>query len=86
MRIARRERSLCKVLILAVDFNEEKEISDIDGCDIRIGDDIGIVVTSVRGNKVRIGIIAPKVIPVHRKKVYEAIQREKGEKAKLTSE
>lgn len=40
---------------------------------IRIGDDIEIVVIDIRGNKVRLGIKAPKSIPVHRQEVYEAI-------------
>jgi carbon storage regulator len=45
-----------------------------------IGQDVEVVVTDIRGNKVRLGISAPKNIPVHRKEVYEAIKKEKLEK------
>ena len=45
---------------------------------IVINDDVTIVVVEIRGDKVRLGIQAPQSIPVHRKEVYEAIQR-KGE-------
>ena len=44
---------------------------------IVIGDDVEITIVDVRGDKVRLGITAPKNIPVHRREVYEAIQREK---------
>lgn len=47
---------------------------------IMIGDDVEIVIVDVRGDKVRLGINAPKSIPVHRREVYDAIQREKKEK------
>ena len=47
---------------------------------IMIGDDVEITIVDVRGDKVRLGITAPKSIPVHRREVYEAIQREKAEK------
>jgi carbon storage regulator len=47
---------------------------------IIIGDDVEIVIVDVRGDKVRLGITAPKNISVHRREVYEAIQREKKEK------
>ena len=49
---------------------------------IIIGDDIEIVIVDIRGQKVRLGITAPKTIPVHRREIYEAIQREKNEKKK----
>jgi carbon storage regulator len=47
---------------------------------IMIGDDVEVTIVDVRGDKVRLGITAPKSIPVHRMEVYEAIQREKSEK------
>lgn len=48
-----------------------------EGQKIVIGDNITLVVVSIRGDKVRIGIEAPKEVPVHRREVYEAIQRDK---------
>ena len=42
---------------------------------IVVGDDIKITVVTIRGDKVRIGIEAPKNTTVHRSEVYEAIQR-----------
>jgi len=47
---------------------------------IVIGDDVEVTIVDVRGNKVRLGITAPKNISVHRREVYEAIRREKGQK------
>jgi len=46
---------------------------------IVIGDNIEITIVDVRGDKVRLGINAPREISVHRKEIYEAIQREKAE-------
>ncbi len=40
---------------------------------IVINDDITIVVVEIRGDKVRLGVEAPKHIPVHRREVYDAI-------------
>jgi carbon storage regulator len=42
---------------------------------IVINDSITIVVVEIRGDKVRLGIEAPKEVPVHRREVYEAIKR-----------
>jgi carbon storage regulator len=44
---------------------------------IMIGDDIEITIVDIRGGKVRIGINAPKSVSVHRKEIYQAIQKEK---------
>jgi carbon storage regulator len=45
---------------------------------IMIGDDVEVIIVDVRGDKVRLGITAPKNIPVHRREIYDAIQREKN--------
>jgi carbon storage regulator len=46
---------------------------------IMIGDEIEISVLSVMGDKVRIGIQAPREVPVFRREVYLEIQRENAE-------
>ncbi len=43
---------------------------------IIIGDQITVMVIEIRGDKVRLGIDAPKEVTVHREEVYEAIRRE----------
>ena len=43
---------------------------------IVIGDQITLMVIDIRGDKVRLGIEAPKDVAVHRQEVYEAIQKE----------
>ena len=48
-----------------------------------IGEDIEVLIVDVRGKKVRVGIIAPKSVPVHRKEVYQAIHHAKPEAAKV---
>ena len=40
---------------------------------IVINNDITIVVVEIRGDKVRLGIVAPKEVPVHRQEVFDAI-------------
>lgn len=46
------------------------------GDSIIIGDNVEVVVISVQGEQVKLGIIAPKSIPVHRKEIYEQIKLE----------
>ena len=53
---------------------------------IIIGDNIQITIVDVRGDKVRLGIVAPIEIPVHRKEVYDAIQRENRKAAGVTTD
>jgi carbon storage regulator len=43
---------------------------------IIIGDNIVVTIVDIRGDKVRLGIQAPTEMPVHRREVFEAIQRE----------
>ena len=50
---------------------------------IIIGDDVEITVVDIRGDKVRLGINAPRHIQVHRKEVYDAIKRENEQAAKI---
>lgn len=42
---------------------------------IMVGDNIVITIVEIRGDKIRLGIDAPKDVPIHRREVYEAIQR-----------
>lgn len=41
---------------------------------IKIGDNIEIIVKEIRRNQVRIGIVAPREVPIYREEVYEAIK------------
>jgi creatinine deaminase len=50
---------------------------------IIIGDDITVTVADIRGDKVRLGIAAPRHVSVHRKEVYEQIKRENKSAAGL---
>jgi carbon storage regulator len=47
---------------------------------IVIDENIVVTVVSIRGDKLRFGIQAPKEVPVHRREVYEAMKREQLQK------
>ncbi len=51
------------------------------GEQIMIGNDIVISVEDMRYNSVRIGVQAPRDVPIHRQEIHEAIQRERREKS-----
>ncbi len=53
---------------------------------IIINNDITIVVVEIRGDKVRLGVDAPKEVPVHRREVYEAIKRNQLQNQQNSSE
>ena len=48
------------------------------GESVYIGDDVRLTVLGVRGTQVRIGINAPKEVPVHREEIYYRIKHEQG--------
>ncbi|MEX1042054.1 MAG: carbon storage regulator CsrA [Pirellulaceae bacterium] len=48
---------------------------------IVINNDITIVVVEIRGDKVRLGVEAPKEVPVHRREVFDAIKRNEAEQS-----
>ena len=45
---------------------------------IIINDNINVVVVEIRGDRVKLGIEAPREIPVHRHEVFDAIQRNRN--------
>ncbi len=47
----------------------------VDEC-VMIGDDIEIMIVGLDGDQVKLGIDAPRDIPIHRQEVYEEIQEE----------
>ena len=51
---------------------------------VMIGRDITVTVLGVKGNQVRVGVNAPKEVPVHREEVYERIKREEASTRPLT--
>ncbi len=52
---------------------------------IMIGDDVEVIVVDVRGDKVRLGVTAPREVRVHRQEVYESIRRENESATKLST-
>ena len=52
---------------------------------IIIGDNIAIMIVDIQGDKVRLGIEAPREVSVHREEVYQAIQKKQTEPAAINS-
>ena len=75
---SRMEPSVAKEWIEMLVLSRKKNES------IVINDNINIVVVEIRGDKVRLGVEAPKEIPVHRREVYEAIMRDRESAAGLS--
>ena len=53
---------------------------------IVIGDDIEITVVAIQGDQVRLGIVAPPSVTVHRKEVYDAIQEQNRQAAEASAD
>ena len=56
------------------------------GESITIGDDIKITVLGIHGKQVRLGVIAPQKVVVHREEVYFKIQEENKKAAQVEKE
>jgi len=61
------------VLVLSRQRDESITIGEGDNL-------VEVMVVDVRGDKVRLGITAPMEVPVHRREIYDVIQREKAAK------
>ena len=45
---------------------------------LMVGDDVSGTVLGINGNQVRIGVKAPRHIPVHREEIYEKIKKQES--------
>ena len=53
---------------------------------IMIGDHIEVKILAVEGDQVKIGIVAPKTVKVHRSEVFEAIQQQNKEALNVSAD
>ena len=67
-----------KPLLVAADAELMLVLSRKREQSIMIGDEIEVIVVDIRGDRVRLGITAPKTVPVDRREVYEAKKRDRG--------
>lgn len=51
---------------------------------IRIGDNIEVSILAIEGDQVKLGISAPMSVEIHRKEIYDAIQKQNSEAANMT--
>jgi len=49
-----------------------------------IGDEVEVSIVEIKGDQVKLGITAPKAVKVHRKEIFEAIQRENIDASRST--
>ena len=56
------------------------------GQKVMLGDDVSINVIEIAGNNVRLGIEAPKEIPVYREEIWLAVKQENESAAKVEAE
>ena len=52
-------------------------LTRLAGESVMIGDDITITVLEIKEKQIRLGIKAPRAVPVHREEIYERIQQQK---------
>ncbi|MGB5426411.1 MAG: carbon storage regulator CsrA [Gammaproteobacteria bacterium] len=45
---------------------------------LMVGDDVTVTVLSISGNQVRIGVAAPRHVPVHREEIYDKVKRQES--------
>ena len=45
---------------------------------LMVGDDVTVTVLSICGNQVRIGVTAPRHVPVHREEIYDKVKRQES--------